>query len=294
MYRQATHAMVRSLIFKLCPSAVVVVLNGSEKVLSYYNEDGEEVTRPMPCSDDEVCNAVSRLVKEDKLSGRPLAFTGFVCVGMGQTLTCEETGPFTSAVFGPVELTNDDIYQLFGRTCGNMLNWKTYCTTTVYCPEKFMHISVGMERVARLMAEEHNGADTSIDTIYGIIDTGKNSQAIKENRRKNSAPSEPKAKALYSDIVFANLGLAKAWATANLNKNAATFMLHGADGGNGKTHFKYRGKLRAIDTLENTLKCSDNGANQGESGSPRVMPVYTDAENTIGWIVVYHPRFIKK
>ena len=293
MYRQATHGMVRSLIFKLSPSAVVVVMNGIEKTLSYYDDDGEEVTRAMSCSDDEACNVVASLVKKDGLSGRPLVFTGFMCVGMGQTLTCEETGSFTSAVFGHANLTNDDIYQLFGRTCGNMLSWDSYCTTTIYCPKTFMHICVDMERVARRMAEEFNGSETSLETIDNIINSGENPEAIINNRRKNSSPAEPKAKALYSEDVFANPGLAKAWATSNLIKNAATFNLHGADGGIGTTHFMYRGKARAIDSLENTLKSSDNSANQGEAGSPRVMPVYTDSENTIGWIVVYHPRFIK-
>lgn len=192
MYRQATHAMVRSLIFKMCPSAVVVVLNGVEKTLSYYDDDGEEVTRAMSCSDDEACNVVSSLVRKDGLSDRPLAFTGFLCVGMGQTLTCRETGSFTSAVFGPSKLTNDEIYQLFGRTCGNMLDWESYCTTTVYCPATFMHISVNMERVARLMAEEFNGSETSLETIDNIINSGENPEAIINNRRKNSDATKPK------------------------------------------------------------------------------------------------------
>jgi hypothetical protein len=193
MYRQATHAMVRSLIFKLSPSAVVVVMNGIEKTLSYYDDDGEEVTRAMSCNDDEACNAVASLVNKDGLSGRPLVFTGFLCVGMGQTLTCEETGSFTSAVFGHANLTNDDIYQLFGRTCGNMLQWESYCTTTVYCPKTFMHICVDMERVARRMAEEFNGSETSLETIDDIINSGENPEAIINNRRKNSSPAEPKA-----------------------------------------------------------------------------------------------------
>lgn len=291
MYRQATHGMVRSLIFKICKEAVVVLLNGSEKSLQYY-DDEELITRAMQCKDDEACNEVAALVNKENLKGRPLVYTGFICMGMGQTLTCEELGPFTSAILPHTELSNDDIYQLFGRTCGNMGHWRNIHKTKIYCPEIVMQRCSEMERLARTLVEENNGCETSLETINEIIASGEFAHAVIGNKRKNAVASEPKMNVLYSPVVFDTPDLAKSWARDNLTKNASTFGLHGSDGGDGNTHFKYRGKPRAIVSYDDTLKHSDNGWAQGATGSPRVMPVYH--ANNIYWLVVYNERFMKK
>ena len=52
-------------------------------------------------------------MKNHDLLNRPLVITGFIKVGMGQTLPHESLGPFTSAIFGHIDLLNDDMYQLF-------------------------------------------------------------------------------------------------------------------------------------------------------------------------------------
>jgi hypothetical protein len=189
MHAQRSHAMVRSLIFKLCPNSVVVVLNGAEKTLQYYNDgDDEPITRAIPCHDDEVCNEVASIIQNDELEGRPLVFTGFLCVSMGQTLTCEKTGSFTSAVLPPQKLSNEDIYQLFGRTCGNMRQWTTYCTTNIYCPDVVMQRCIGGEDMARRLAEENNGEETGLNTLNEIITSSDYASAIFEN------PTKPKDK----------------------------------------------------------------------------------------------------
>lgn len=194
MFTKRSHSMVRNIVFELCRNAVVVVLNGEEKTLQYYTDGSTEpTTRIIPCSDDEVCNEVSAIIEKDGLAGRPLVFTGFLCVSMGQTLTCEKTGSFTSAILPPQKLTNEDIYQLFGRTCGNMKQWKTYETTTVYCPEVVMQRCQGGEDMARRLAEENSGQETGLDTLEQIVKSSDYAAAILENPTKSKVNKEKAA-----------------------------------------------------------------------------------------------------
>jgi len=84
---------------------------------------------------------------------------------MGQTLIEESTGPFTSAIFSHLSLTNDEIYQLFGRLTGRSKSWETYTPTDVYCPTKIMYRVTAMEVCAKNLATEYNGELIS-DSIY--------------------------------------------------------------------------------------------------------------------------------
>jgi hypothetical protein len=156
--RRAGHKQIRELVFEIRPNAIVIVLNGEEKTLRYKDQNQHTKTVSLdPINNEEVCKTIYIKIKHHKLEGRPLVITGMICVGMGQTLTCEELGPFTSAIFGHMDLTNDEIYQLFGRTTGRMKNWSTYCQTQVYCPITIMHRCNVMETCAKVMATEHNG-----------------------------------------------------------------------------------------------------------------------------------------
>jgi hypothetical protein len=76
---------------------------------------------------------------------------------MGQTLTHRSLGSFTSAIFGHLDLTNDEIYQLFGRITGRIKDWDNYVQTQVYCPTTIMHRCCVMEECARQMTREYNG-----------------------------------------------------------------------------------------------------------------------------------------
>jgi hypothetical protein len=107
---------------------------------------------------EEVCETISRLIHENKLDDRPLVITGFLCVGMGQTLIHKSLGTFTSAIISHLDLTNDDIYQLFGRLTARSKLWgKKYVKTAIYCPTKSMHRVIAMEACARNLAKEYNG-----------------------------------------------------------------------------------------------------------------------------------------
>jgi hypothetical protein len=162
--RRLSHQAIRTEVFKRCIQAIVVVLNGEEKTLEFYKGD-EKCTFNLTSPTEEVCKTIARRVKELKLLGRPLVITGYLCVGMGQTLIEESRGPFTSAIFSHLSLTNDEIYQLFGRLTGRSKSWETYVPTDVYCPTKIMYRASAMEECAKNLATQHNGELIS-DSIY--------------------------------------------------------------------------------------------------------------------------------
>lgn len=155
--RRAGHNAIRELVFSINVNAIVIVINGFEKTLQYKDFTGNNKTLPLVSEDEELCETISRLVIQHKLQKRAIVFTGLLCVSMGQTLTHKSLGSFTSAIFSHLDLTNDDIYQLFGRITGRMKDWDKYVKTQVYCPTIIMNRCSVMEECARNMAREHNG-----------------------------------------------------------------------------------------------------------------------------------------
>lgn len=178
------HTQMKEMIFRHNSQSVVVVINGKEKMLEYKDSFGKTKTLSLvppkkkrlanPDFDnaeiEEACKTIYRLVKDNKLEKRPIVITGFICVSMGQTLTCRELGAFTSAIVSHLDLSNDDIYQLVGRINGRMLNWgDKYVKTNVYCPTIVRHRCEAMEQCARNMAIEHNDEFVTIENYFEPI-----------------------------------------------------------------------------------------------------------------------------
>lgn len=195
--RRSGHNAVRDLVFSINNSAVVVVINGFEKTLQYKDCFGNTKTLALTSEDEEVCETISRLVLHHKLQNRPIVITGLLCVGMGQTLTHKSIGSFTSAIFGHLDLTNDEIYQLFGRITGRMKDWGyKYIQTQVYCPTIIMNRCIAMEECARNMACDHNGEFVSQeDYREPMIEMGEVGQSAIENIRipKKKKSTKPKS-----------------------------------------------------------------------------------------------------
>jgi hypothetical protein len=226
--RRLGHNDVRDFIFEKRPDAVVVVLNGNEKTLR-YKENGKEKTIPLSSNDDEVCETIARFIKNYSLQDRPLVITGLLCVGMGQTLTHELIGSFTSAIFGHMDLTNEQIYQLFGRITGRMKAWSTYCQTQVYCPTVIMQRCYAMEECAKIMVTKHNGeVVTEDDYTNPMIEMGEIGESAIQNIRKQKE-TKKKVKAVDTDrahIIFETQENARQYANKklghNLQKNRST------------------------------------------------------------------------
>ena len=186
--RRSGHNTVRDLIFSINKTSVVIVINGVEKTLQFKDCLENTKTIPLTSNDEEVCETISRLINEHKLQTRPIVITGLLCVGMGQTLTHKSLGSFTSAIFGHLDLTNDEIYQLFGRITGRMKNWgDKYIQTQVYCPTTIMNRCNVMEECARNMAREHDGEFVSQDDYREpMFVMGEVGQCAVENIRKTT------------------------------------------------------------------------------------------------------------
>ncbi|MGA1308222.1 MAG: hypothetical protein ACO30M_10085, partial [Candidatus Kapaibacteriota bacterium] len=183
--RRKGHESVRNLVFSINPKSVVIVINGFEKSLQYKDHLGNAKTIVLTSCDEEVCETISRIVIQQSLMNRPIVITGLLCVGMGQTLTHRLLGSFTSAIFGHLDLTNDEMYQLFGRITGRIKEWgDKYVQTQVYCPTITMNRCIVMEECARNMACEHNGEVVSQSDYRKPMSTmGEVGQSAIENIR---------------------------------------------------------------------------------------------------------------
>lgn len=199
--RRIGHNRVRELVFSIKSNAVVVVINGFEKTLQYKDCLENTKTLALASEEEEVCETISRLVIQHKLQNRPLVITGLLCVGMGQTLTHKSLGSFTSAIFGHLDLTNDEIYQLFGRITGRMKDWgDKFIQTQVYCPTTIMNRCIVMEECARNMACDHNGEIvTKEDYIEPMNEMGEVGQSAIENIRIPKKKKELKYKGEDTD-----------------------------------------------------------------------------------------------
>jgi len=195
--RRIGHNAVRQLVFDINNTAVVVVINGFEKTLQYKDYLGDTKTLPLTSYDEELCETISRLVLYHKLQNRPIVITGLLCVGRGQTLTHKSLGSFTSAIFGHLDLTNDAIYQLFGRITGRIKDWgDKYIQTQVYCPKIIMNRCSIMEDCARNMVSHHNGKVVSREDYRNPMNNSEDGQDAIDNIRipkKNTKPKKPKA-----------------------------------------------------------------------------------------------------
>ena len=196
--RRTGHNLVRDLVFSINNNAIVVVINGFEKTLQYKDFGRNIKTLVLSSEDEELCETISRLVLHHKLQNRPIVITGLLCVGMGQTLTHKSLGSFTSAIFGHLDLTNDEIYQLFGRITGRMKDWgDKYIQTQVYCPTIIMNRCSVMEECARNMACEHNGEIVSKeDYREPMIEMGEVGKSAIDNIR---IPKNTKKKTIVDD-----------------------------------------------------------------------------------------------
>jgi len=183
------HNSVRDLIFSINDKAVVIIINGVEKILQYKDSAGNTKTLPLMFNKkkeevEEVCETISRLVLKHKLENRPIVITGLLCVGMGQTLAHKCLGSFTSAIFGHLDLTNDAIYQLFGRITGRMKDWgDKYIQTQVYCPTTIMNRINVMEECAINMVVQNGEAVSQEDYRQPMNEMGEVGQAAMANIR---------------------------------------------------------------------------------------------------------------
>jgi hypothetical protein len=265
--RRSGHNLVRELIFNLNQSCVVIVINGVEKTLQYKDDSGHTKTLPLISDDEEVCETIARLITKHNLHGRPLVVTGFLCVSMGQTLTHKLIGSFTSAIFSHLDLTNDEIYQLFGRITGRMKDWgDKYVQTQVYCPTEIMYRCNVMEECARNMACEYNGDIVTQENYrepMHHMEIGKstidNIRTKKEKKMKSKAPDTDKDIRIFDTqeeaIKFGKQTLNTKFIKRSASDGAAKTLLE--DGKNPSSEYIFN-RMWGLDDKKGARMCITN------------------------------------
>ncbi len=187
--RQESHIKIRDFLFEKNDRVVVVLINGKEKSLSFNDENGNRKNIPLE-GESEVGDVIHEIVVKNNLGNRPKVVTGFLCVGMGQTLTNKKTGSFTHAIFSHMDLSNDKIYQLFGRITGRMKQWNKYIKTQVYCPKIIHTRCLYMEMAAKNLCIGHNGEVVSKDDYEEVANYL--SEDDREDIEVNNKDKKPK------------------------------------------------------------------------------------------------------
>ena len=190
-HRTKEHINIVRIVHDQCLSAVVVVLNGRGCCVYYYKTKKQLFVSPLIRSSrsTEINDSIEHTISVLGLTGRPLVVTGMRCVGIGQTLTNERMGSFTSAIISQIGLGADGIYQLFGRLTGRMRGWKTYAKTVAYCPRSIMIRCMIMENSVRnLSTGTGTGGSTSVNMDeYIKIVTDQFPPSFSDYRKTSSA-----------------------------------------------------------------------------------------------------------
>lgn len=204
--RQVYHRKIRNLIFKKNNNAVVVVINGTQKCVCFY-KDGDSIMTQIPIAESgEVSNDIADVIESNGLKDKCLCITGHLCIGMGQTLTCQRLGPFSHAILGNIDLDNDKIYQLFGRLTGRIKDWSNYKSTIIHTSVVIMDRVKAMESCALAMMKNNIGEEITrekyLKPMREAIDNGEiNGAAVQNNFTIERIKKEKKPKYNEDDFV---------------------------------------------------------------------------------------------
>jgi len=166
-YRERdTHYAVRDTLQEKDPEIVVVVLNGENKRVYYYEnpEDCEYEPKSVeliPEGMEEVCDTIARIITNLNLLERPIVWTGNICVSMGQTLAHETVGAFTSVLINTHAMDASALYQLLGRATGRYLGWGIDMYPTVYSPIEVKNVCEELESAAKKLANDFSGKEVT-------------------------------------------------------------------------------------------------------------------------------------
>ncbi len=184
-YRERdTHYAVRDTLQEKDPEIVVVVLNGENKRVYYYEnpEDCEYEPKSVeliPEGMEEVCDTIARIITNLNLLERPIVWTGNICVSMGQTLAHETVGSFTSVLINTHAMDASALYQLLGRATGRYLGWGIDMYPTVYSPIEVKNVCEELESAAKKLAQDFSGKEVTQDMYSSWCPTAYPQKRIK-------------------------------------------------------------------------------------------------------------------
>jgi hypothetical protein len=268
-----------------------LILNGKEK--AFWLPDGSRhdvvLSAGAEGNPDELSRIVAEKYVELGLENHPFAVTGHLCLSRGITFQSRDF-LFDAGVLPDIP-DAAGAYQCVARVLGNVGSFSDI-KPVVYMSEEMKTATTRQERIAVNLARlvhENEWADVGKEEV--AIAAG--------DEPKHRGPSvfyatRPDGSDL--PLVFGTHAEAKGWTELNLRKKGSVF--HPCDSAGGKTdrtHFRYRGESRAIETVEDTLASGDLGWGQSDNpdtdtGSPRIMPVLNGGE--VGWIVLFKGHYL--
>lgn len=187
-----SHKRVAKHVMELNNETVVVIVNGAKDhdgkpigpVITYnQNPENPDSKNPkqIPLSGSgELNEKVATALEDNDLKGRPLVYTGKICISMGTTLTHWKIGPFTHAIVHADHSNSNDsykkdreedaIYQLIGRCCGRIKSerweeWKNEPPTKIFWSEKTRIAALSAEGGSSACNDEPDGQTVSLQTF---------------------------------------------------------------------------------------------------------------------------------
>ena len=157
----SSHESIKDYLLSL--DFVVIIINSNGKII--YTDDKEEYLEDL-CDDDmnnnEIANMLGNYYKKYILGKKKVAITGNICISRGITINSEDM-LISHAIF-PTKIINESTcYQLAGRICGNIKQFKNYKKPTIFCSNDFKHIILKMEDIAKKFAK-NTAKNTAKDT----------------------------------------------------------------------------------------------------------------------------------
>lgn len=304
----------------------VMILNGERKCIELPNGTIIPIKMDITAANpDEIATILPRLYAKHRLARFPFAVTGQLCLGRGITFQSGPYDPKEELARGR-KVPDDAIkhagfvfdygvipdlpdaaaaYQCVARLLGNVKSFPGYTPPTVFMSEKTKSETLACEKIAVQIAkqvQERGWADVGEEEIdHVLFDGDEEKLAVAAEHRKHA--EAPKEAVEFSADTFETAVAAKQWAVERLTHTASAMYPCNAEGGKDGVcdHFKYRGELRAIASLEATLASGDLAWGQGgwdakaqkptATGQPRVLPVMVDG--TIRYLVVFKPFYRK-
>jgi hypothetical protein len=263
-----------------------LILNGKEKAFCLPDGTRHEVV--LSADGDELSRIVAEKYVELGLERYPFAVTGHLCLSRGITFQSRDF-LFDYGVLPDIP-DAASAYQCVARVLGNVGSFSDI-KPVIYMSDKMEEATTRQERIAVNLARlvhENEWADVGEEEV---------ALAAGDVPKPRGPPVlfAPRPDGSGEVCVFSSHIDAKAWTGSNLRKKGAVF--HPCDAAGEKTartHFRYRGESRLIESVEDTLASGDLGWGQSDNaeadtGSPRIMPVL-DGDG-IGWIVVFKPHY---
>lgn len=195
----ASHSGIEDVFFHHDPAGVVSVTMNCKGITIAWNDGDERKQDVATERHGEPSEVIADMIIKNGLDDRSVVFTGYNCVGTGQTLCSRRLGSFTHAIFSHTWLSPDNAYQLAGRTCGTVpAGADARPKTFVIAPRMFREMAFVMEDFVTRLRQRVAGAvlarEEAIDAVKApdergdVVDEGVRAQIACEMRRIVSPP----------------------------------------------------------------------------------------------------------